>query len=296
MLENLSVQRFPSTPEVSIAYKVVTTGAPKPPLLLLHGHPQTHMIWHKMVARLSQRYTLVLPDLRGYGRSSKPQGEPDHSNYSKRVMAQDIVALMASLGYSQFAVCAHDRGARVAHRMALDHPAAISQLMLLDIAPTLAMYEQTNLEFAKAYWHWFFLIQPGVLPERTLSLAPEDYMQAVMGGRHAGMTPFSPAALQDYLAALKLPGTAHAICEDYRAAASIDLEHDAQSRASGQKIGCELQVLWGKLGVIEQCFKPLDEWARVAKSVSGYTLDCGHYMPEEAPDALGDAIFDFFTY
>jgi haloacetate dehalogenase len=278
-------------PDVSIAYKTLGTGAP---LLLLHGHPQTHMIWHKLVDELSKRFTLVLPDLRGYGASSKPPGLPDHSNYSKRVMAQDLVTLMQSLGFDRFAVCAHDRGARVTHRLCLDHPQAVMRAMLLDIAPTLAMYEQTDRAFAQAYWHWFFLIQPAPLPETLLNGNADAYMQATMGSRHAGMTPFSAEALASYRAGLNEPGAMHAVCEDYRAAATIDLEHDRTSITAGQKVACPLHVLWGAKGVVERCFKPLDEWRKVATQVTGKSLDCGHYIPEEAPEALMAEIRAFF--
>jgi haloacetate dehalogenase len=284
------------TAAIEIAYRTFGD-AHKPPLLLLHGHPQTHLIWHKVAQPLSERFQLVLPDLRGYGRSSKPAGDGDHANYSKRVMAQDLVSLMQQLGHASFAVCAHDRGARVAHRMALDHPKVVEKLMVLDIAPTLAMYEQTTEAFARAYWHWFFLIQPTPLPETLISANPEQYCRSVMGGRHAGMAPFTDEALADYVACLTGASAAHGVCEDYRAAASIDLVHDRESRAQGQLLEVPFRVLWGKLGVVEKCFKPLEEWRKVARDpgmVSGTTLDCGHYLPEEAPDALLAEISGFF--
>jgi haloacetate dehalogenase len=277
---------------VTIAYRRVGAGSP---LLLLHGHPQTHVIWHKLVPQLARRFTLVLPDLRGYGRSSKPAGANDHANYSKRTMARDLVTLMQQLGFARFDVCAHDRGARVTHRMALDHPQAVARAMLLDIAPTLAMYEQTDMTFASAYWHWFFLIQKKPLPETLLAADPALYARSVMGSRHAGMTPFAPEALDDYLQALRDPATIHAICEDYRAAATIDLEHDRESRAAGAKITCPLRVLWGSHGIIERCFDALAQWNKVAVNVSGRALDCGHYIPEEAPEALLAEIEGFFA-
>jgi haloacetate dehalogenase len=277
---------------IGITYKTLGAGAP---LLLLHGHPQTHMIWHKLVPELAKHYSLVLPDLRGYGASSKPQGLPDHSNYSKRAMAQDMITLMKSLGHEKFAVCAHDRGARVTHRMLLDHPQSVSRAMLLDIAPTLAMYEQTNREFAQAYWHWFFLIQKAPLPETLLNGNADAYMQATMGSRHAGMAPFTPEALAAYREGMQGFEAMHAICEDYRAAATIDLEHDRASIAAGQKVQCPLRVLWGAQGVVERCFKPLQEWGKVATDVSGKALECGHYIPEEAPEALLKEIRTFFN-
>jgi haloacetate dehalogenase len=269
------------------------TGGAGPPLLLLHGHPQTHAIWHRVAPALAPHFTLVLPDLRGYGDSSKPPGDPDHANYSKRAMAQDLVALMQSLGYPRFAILAHDRGARVAHRLAADHAGAVDRMTLLDIAPTLAMYEQTDETFARAYWHWFFLIQPAPMPERLIEASPHGYLQATMGVRSDGLAPFDPRALAEYERCLAQPGAAHALCEDYRAAAGIDLEHDRADRSAGRRLAMPVQVLWGEFGVVQRCFKPLDAWRQVANDVRGGTLPCGHYIPEEAPDALLAAALPF---
>jgi haloacetate dehalogenase len=270
------------------------SGGSGPPLLLMHGHPQTHQIWHKLADTLAQHFTVIATDLRGYGASAKPPSDAQHMPYSKRVMAADQVAVMRHFGFERFMVCAHDRGARVAHRMAVDHPDAIDRLMLLDIAPTLAMYEATDRAFATAYFHWFLLIQPEPLPELLIGSQPDAYVERVMGSRHAGLAPFTPHALQSYRDALKLPGTVHAICEDYRASATIDLEHDRADLECGKKISCPLRVLWGEHGVIEQCFKPLDEWRRVARDVSGRTVPSGHYIPEEVPDELLAEILAFF--
>jgi haloacetate dehalogenase len=269
-------------------------GGAGPPLLLLHGHPQNHLIWHRCAARLAQHFTVIAPDLRGYGASGKPAGDAAHLTYSKRAMAADQVALMRHFGHERFLVCAHDRGARVAHRLALDHPAAVERLMLLDIAPTLAMYERTDRAFATAYFHWFFLIQPAPLPETLIEANPAAYVDGVMRSRHAGLAPFAPEALDAYRHALAQPGAVHAMCEDYRAAATIDLEHDRADLERGNKIGCPLRVLWGEHGVIEQCFEPLDEWRKVARDVSGRALPCGHYIPEEAPDELIAEMMRFF--
>ena len=277
---------------VSIA---AVKGGSGPALLLLHGHPQTHAIWHKVAPALAQHFTVVAADLRGYGDSSKPQGEADHQNYSKRVMARDQVALVRKLGFDQFRVMAHDRGARVAHRMAVDHPAAVTRLVTLDIAPTLAMYEQTSQAFARAYWHWFFLIQPAPLPERLIEADPVAYLRDVMGRRSAGLAPFHPAALAEYQRCLSLPGAAHGLCEDYRAAAGIDLEHDREDLNAGRKLQQPLLALWGEQGVVHQCFKPLDEWRKVALDVRGQPLPCGHYIPEEAPGELLEASLAFLT-
>ncbi|RDV00004.1 alpha/beta fold hydrolase [Trinickia dinghuensis] len=270
------------------------TGGDGPPLLLLHGHPQTHRIWDRCVERLAKHFTVVATDLRGYGRSGKPASDNTHAPYSKRTMAADQVAVMRHFGFERFFVCAHDRGARVAHRMALDHPDAVERMMLLDIAPTLAMYEATDRAFATAYFHWFFLIQPHPLPETLIGADPEAYVKGVMGNRHAGLAPFEPDALREYCDALCSPGAVHAMCEDYRASATIDLEHDRADLERGRKIGCPLRVLWGGEGVVARCFDPLREWQRVARDVSGRALPCGHYIPEEAPDALIAEIHDFF--
>lgn len=270
-------------------------GGSGPPLLLLHGHPQTHAIWHRVAPRLAEHFTVVACDLRGYGESSKPQGAPDHANYSKRAMAADMVAVMQSLGFATFRVLAHDRGARVAHRLALDHPDAVERMALLDIAPTLAMYEQTSDTFARAYWHWFFLIQPAPLPERLIEADPAAYVRDVMGKRSAGLAPFDPRALAEYQRCLALPGAAHGICEDYRAAATIDLEHDRFDRDAGNRLALPLMVLWGEQGVVGRCFDPLKEWQRVAADVQGGALPCGHYIAEEAPDRLLERVLPFLT-
>ena len=261
-------------------------GGDGPPLLLLHGHPQTHAIWHKVAPTLAQRFTVVACDLRGYGDSSKPAGTGDHGNYSKRTMARDALRVMQSLGFERFRVLAHDRGARVAHRLGMDHAAAVERMVLLDIAPTLAMYEQTTEAFARAYWHWFFLIQPAPLPERLIEADPSRYIRDLMGGRSAGLSPFDPRALREYERCAALPGAAHGVCEDYRAAAGIDLEHDRADREAGKRLTMPLLVLWGEQGVVHRCFQPLQEWQRVALDVDGGPLPCGHYIAEEAPDAL----------
>ncbi|WP_426304383.1 alpha/beta fold hydrolase [Acidovorax facilis] len=275
-------------------------GGSGPPLLLLHGHPQTSAIWHKVAPTLALHFTLVLADLRGYGDSAKPSGNPtqgagdaEQALYSKRTMAADMLAVMRHLGHARFVVLAHDRGARVAHRLAADYPDAVVRLVLLDIAPTLAMYEQTSDAFARAYWHWFFLIQPAPLPERLIEADPAAYIRDVMGRRSAGLAPFDARALAEYTRCLALPGTAHGICEDYRAAASMDLVHDRVDRDAGRQLAMPLLALWGEQGVVHRCFDPLAEWLRVARDVRGHALPCGHYIAEEAPDALLAAALPF---
>lgn len=270
-------------------------GGSGPPLLVLHGHPQTHAIWHRVAGQLAERFTVVLADLRGYGDSSKPAGAADHDNYSKRTMARDMLRVMQSLGHERFAVLAHDRGARVAHRMAADHGGAVKRLVVLDIAPTLAMYSQTTEAFARAYWHWFFLIQRAPMPERLLEADPGAYVRELMGARHAGLGPFDPRALDEYTRCLQQPGAAHALCEDYRAAASIDLEHDRADREKGLKLAMPLMVLWGAKGIVQRCFDPLAEWRKVAADVRGQAVDCGHYIPEEAPEQLLSIALPFLT-
>lgn len=275
---------------VDITYRIGGSG---PGLLLLHGHPQTHVIWHKVAETLAQHFTVVAADLRGYGDSSKPPATDDHSSYSKREMARDNVELMSALGFPTFAVLAHDRGARAAHRLALDHPQAVTRLALLDIAPTLAMYTQTDEAFARAYWHWFFLIRPSPLPETLLEADPEQYLRSVMGTRSAGLAPFTDQAFAEYLRCASLPGAARGVCEDYRASASIDLTHDRADIAAGQKLQMPLMVLWGADGVVGKCFDPLKEWRKVATDVRGKALPSGHYIAEEAPDALLAEVLPF---
>jgi len=268
-------------------------GGSGPPLLLLHGHPQTHAIWHRVAPALAQRFTVVAADLLGYGDSSKPPGGADHVRYSKRSIAADMLVVMRELGHARFDLLAHDRGARVAHRLAMDRPQAVRRLALLDIAPTLDMYEGTTEAFARAYWHWFFLIQPAPLPERLIEADPVRYVRDVMGRRSAGLAPFDPRALAEYERCMALPGTAHGVCEDYRAAAGIDLEHDRSDRAHGLRLTMPLLALWGADGVVNRCFDPLALWRRVATDVRGEALPCGHYIPEEAPDALLERALPF---
>lgn len=277
---------------VNISYRIGGSG---PALLLLHGHPQTHVIWHKVAEQLAEVFTVVAADLRGYGDSDRPPADGEHSSYSKREMALDAVQLMTSLGFAQFRVLAHDRGARVAHRLVLDHPQAVRQMVLLDIAPTLSMYAQTDEAFARAYWHWFFLIRPAPLPESLIEANPELYLRSVMGSRSAGLKPFTDQAFAEYLRCLQRPGSARGICEDYRASAGIDLEHDRADIAAGNHLALPLLVLWGAEGTVGRCFDPLEEWQQVAKDVRGEALPCGHYIAEEVPELLLEKVLVFFA-
>lgn len=270
----------------------LVAGGKGPPVLLLHGYPQTHVIWRRIAPRLAERWTVVASDLRGYGDSSKPPGLPDHSNYSKREMARDQVEVMRALGFDRFALVGHDRGGRVAHRLAADHPQSVSRMAVLDIAPTKAMYEQTSMSFARAYYHWFFLIQPAPYPETLIGAEPEAYLRHHMT-RFAGLDPFMPEGWPEYLRCFADPAAIHASCEDYRAAAGIDLEHDAADIAAGRKLACPLLALWGAQGIIEREFDALAEWRKVAADVRGGSLPCGHYIPEEAPEALAKELTAF---
>ena len=275
---------------LNVRYDATALGR-RPALVLLHGFPQTHAMWHRVTERLRARFALVLPDLRGYGDSDKPNGPPDHSAYSKRTMANDVLELMRGLGEEQFFVCGHDRGARVAHRLALDHPHAVRRLMLLDISPTATMYERTTKEFARLYYHWFFLIQPEPLPERLICGAPEVFLRSKLGAWGSeGTKLFDPRALAEYERCFTRAAI-HAMCEDYRAAASIDLEHDRD----GARIVCPVHVLWGERGVVNRLFTPLADWREKSSGpVTGRALPTGHYIAEEAPQLLAEEIESFF--
>ena len=264
------------------------------PLLLLHGHPQTHAMWHLVAPRLAAHFTVVMMDLRGYGDSGRVASDAQHAAYSKRAMALDAMAVMQHHGFERFQVLAHDRGGRVAHRLAADHPQAVERLMLLDIAPTLAMYANTSAAFATAYWHWFFLIQPPPLPEALIGSDPVRYVRTVMGKRHAGLAAFAPQALAEYERCAQIPGTALAICEDYRASNTIDLEHDRADAAAGRTLSQALHVLWGEHGAVGQCFDVLALWRERADDVTGLSVPCGHYIAEEAPERLVREALEFF--
>jgi len=265
----------------------LAAGGSGPPVLLLHGYPETHAMWHKVAPALARDYSVVCADLRGYGDSSKPRGLPDHSNYSKRAMARDMAQAMAALGHRRFHVVGHDRGARVGHRLARDHGSRVLSLTVLDISPTLKMYESTDQAFATAYYHWFFLIQKPPLPEMLLGNQVPGYILGRIGRGRSGLRHFSKAAQREYIRCFRDPRTIHATCEDYRAAASIDLEHDRKDRR--RKLRMPVLVLWGRQGVIQKMFRPLSDWREVAADVRGRALDCGHFLPEEKPlEVLGE--------
>lgn len=260
----------------------VMTGGKGAPVLLLHGYPQTHVMWHKIAPRLADDFSLVLPDLRGYGDSSKPPEGDDHLGYSKRATAQDQVEVMAQLGFSQFAVVGHDRGGRVAHRMALDHPGRVTKLAVLDIAPTHKLYGNVSKAFATAYYHWFFLIQPAPLPETLIGNSAEFYLNSLLGIGRLKPRAITPEAFAEYLRCFRDPATIHATCEDYRAAASIDLVHDEADM--GRKVTCPVLALWGEKGVMHKMYDVVAVWRERAVNVSGKALPCGHFLAEEAPE------------
>jgi len=278
-------------PDLTINYASAGTG---PPVLLLHGHPQTHVVWRKVAPRLVEAgYRVIAPDLRGYGDSDKPESDPSHLPYSKRVMAADQIALMEYLGHKSFAVVGHDRGGRVAHRLALDFPEAVERLVVLDIAPTHTMYAQTNQEFATRYFWWFFLIQPDGLPEKMIASDPEYFLRRHIAGQVKIEGAVDEVAIAEYLRSYRDPATLHAICEDYRAAASIDLAHDRADQTS--RINAPLLALWGEQSVVGELYDVKATWVEKATHVSGVALPCGHAIPEEAPEELTTQIFSFLA-
>ncbi|GAB4351095.1 MAG: alpha/beta hydrolase [Gammaproteobacteria bacterium] len=278
-----------STREATIHLEQGGTGEP---LLLLHGYPQNHLMWHLVAPRLAERFHVICPDLRGYGDSSKPPSTTDHATYSKRSMAKDMVEVMAHFGHDTFFVAGHDRGARVTHRLALDYPDKIRKACVMDIAPTHHMFRHTDQEFATAYYHWFFLIQPGGLPERMIGIDPAYYLSEKLQRWSGPEANFAPEAMAEYIRCFSNPETIRASCEDYRAAATIDLEHDEEDRH--RRIECPLLVLWGAEGFVARKYPVLDVWREYASNAEGKALPCGHFLPEEAPEAVVDELLAFF--
>jgi haloacetate dehalogenase len=293
--QTLNVQGLPVTFRRSLDWQ-----SDKPVLVLLHGFPQTHVMWHRVAQRLSGQYRIVMPDLRGYGDSSHEVGDAEHAHYSKRAMAQEVVSLLDALGVQDFFLCGHDRGGRVAHRLALDHASRVKKLCVIDIAPTLDMYARTDMAFAQAYYHWFHLIQPAPLPEFMISGNAKAYLHAKLGGWGSqGLSYIEPEALAEYERAFCNPAlndkgwsaAIHSAAEDYRASAGIDLQHDREGRERGDSIACDTLVLWGERGVVNRMFKPLELWqAQCAGQVSGQAVPAGHFIPEELPEATSDAL------
>jgi haloacetate dehalogenase len=293
--QTLNVQGLPVTFRRSLDWQ-----SDKPVLVLLHGFPQTHVMWHRVAQRLSGQYRIVMPDLRGYGDSSHEVGDAEHAHYSKRAMAQEVVNLLDVLGVQDFFLCGHDRGGRVAHRLALDHASRVKKLCVIDIAPTLDMYARTDMAFAQAYYHWFHLIQPAPLPEFMIGGNAKAYLHAKLGGWGSqGLGYIEPEALAEYERAFcnpalndkGWPAAIHSAAEDYRASAGIDLQHDREGRERSDSIACDTLVLWGERGVVNRMFKPLELWqAQCAGQVSGQAVPAGHFIPEELPEATSDAL------
>ena len=265
-----------------------------PPVVLLHGYPQTSACWHRVAPRLvAAGYRVILPDLRGYGGSDKPDSLPDHSPYSKRQMAQDIADLMTRLGHETFHLAGHDRGGRVAHRLMLDHSARVLKGAVLDIAPTATMYARTDRDFATGYYHWFFLIQPAPLPETLIAADPAFYLRKKLGAwGKSGMDVFDPRAVAEYIDAFNAPACIAATCEDYRASATLDLAHDADD--ADARIACPLLVLWGQDGLVGRLYDVLEVWRAKASHVQGLPIAGGHFLPEERPEDTAAALIAFF--
>jgi haloacetate dehalogenase len=289
MFDGFTTQRI-KTSEVELQVRAGGTG---PALLLLHGYPQNHLMWHKIAPRLTQEFTVVAPDLRGYGASDKPAGGDDHATYSKRAMARDQVELMRALGHPRFMLAGHDRGARVAHRLALDHPDAVTRIAVLDIVPTHYVFTHVDQQLATGYFHWFFLIQKHDFPERLIGADPEFYLKSLLGRWGSDATVFPAPVLDEYVRCLRDPAMIHATCEDYRAAASIDLEHDAADLHI--KLRQPLLALWGARGFVGNHYDPVSVWRERAADVRGHALDCGHFLPEEKPEETYQALHAFFS-
>ncbi|HUK60227.1 MAG TPA: alpha/beta hydrolase [Stellaceae bacterium] len=289
-------ERSVATPEAEIH---VAIGGEGPPLLLLHGYPETHVCWHLVAPTLARSFTVVCPDLRGYGKSRFTGRESaDHAAFSKRAMAADQVALMAALGHDRFAVAGHDRGARVAYRLALDHEARVERLALLDIVPTLETFERMTQASALSAYHWLFLAQPFDLPERLIGKDPDFYLDWTIASWCAPSARLAEAAMEDYRRAFRDPAVIHATCEDYRAGATLDCDYDRADREAGRRILCPLLVLWGakrRVAAQAAALGPLDTWRRWAAIVEGGPLACGHFLPEEAPDEVAAALLGFMS-
>lgn len=262
------------------------------PLLLLHGYPQTHVMWHLVAPELKNHFQVICPDLRGYGDSSKPESRADHYPYSKRAMALDMIELMAFFGHHAFSVAGHDRGGRVAHRLALDFPDKIKQACVMDIVPTYHMFKNVDQNFATGYYHWFFLIQPNGLPEHMIGVDPDFYLKEKLKRWSAPNSEFDPDAIAEYQRCFRDPKTIHATCEDYRAAATVDLKHDEESRQ--KKITCPLLVLWGQEGFVHRTYNVLEVWSQFAENVEGKSLKCGHFLAEEDPITVVQELRRFF--
>jgi haloacetate dehalogenase len=276
--------------------RIVTVhGGSGPPVLLMHGNPFTHLSWHKFAPRLAQEFTVVATDLRGYGDSEKPPGGDDHSGYSFRAMAQDQVEVMAALGFSRFMAAGHDRGARVLHRMCLDQPDAVERAAIMDIMPQHYLFNNVTQAWATYAYHWFFMIQPYDMPERLMSADPDYFLTRKLSKSKAGLDFFGKEALEEYKRCFRNPATVHAMCEDYRATATVDLAMDTKDFAAGKKVTCPALILWGATGAVGRIHKPAEIWPRYASDIRGAkALPCGHYLSEEAPEESYAELRAFF--
>ncbi len=278
------------TGEVEVRARIGGSG---PPLLMLHGNPQTHVMWHKVAPALAEHFTVVAPDLRGYGRTSKPPTAPDHAPYSKRAMALDQIALMAELGFGRFLVVGHDRGGRVGYRLALDHPDVVIKLAVLDIIPTYEAFDRADRAFGLGQYHWYFLAQPAPLPETLIGADPEWFWRWHTSRGDTAF--FDEAAIADYLECFARPETIHGLCEDYRGGATIDCDHDLADKEAGKKIACPLLVLWGSQAKLGAWYDPVQVWSEWASDVEGRSIECGHYLAEEAPDETAAELIRFLS-
>lgn len=277
--------------EAEIYFRV---GGKGPPLLLLHGYPQTHVMWHRVAPRLSQAFTLVMPDLRGYGRSKGPKADPEHRGYSKRAMAEDMVRVMTALGFERFAVTGHDRGGRVGYRLCLDHPERVDSFAALDIIPTLDVWEQMDADAALSMFHWSFLAAPAPVPERLIGGAPEFFVEQLLTRWSGNRLALDPKAVNAYLTQFRRPEVIAATCEDYRAGATVDRELDRIDREAGRKIACPVLVIWSRGYQASAKIPPVEVWRRWADDLTQVALDCGHFVAEEAPEACAEALWQFF--
>ncbi len=272
-------------------------GGDGPALVRLHGYPESHVMWHRVAPLLADRFTLVIPDLRGYGDSSIPETDPEHFSYSKRAMAQDVIDIAEQLGHATFLLCGHDRGGRVAYRLALDHPGRIEKLAVLDIVPTYDMWHRLTPDLAIKIFHWPFLAQPAPWPEQMIGHAPIEWLEhklALWGGS-GDLSVFAPGALEHYRSFFSNPARVHATCEDYRAGATYDLDADTVDRAAGRRIACPTGVFWGEKGIPSKTAGPLDIWREWCVDVTGAAVNSGHFLPEENPDETARLLIDFFT-
>jgi haloacetate dehalogenase len=262
-----------------------------PPVLFLHGYPQTHLIWHRVAPLLADGFSVVLADLRGYGDSDKPPSDPRHLAYSKRAMARDQYLLMRELGLDRFAVVGHDRGARVGHRLALDHPEAVTAFAALDVVPTRYAFEHADADFASGYYHWFFLTAGNGIPEHLIGQDPGFWVRTRMDARHHGGSAFDPEAVDEYVRCFSDPAAIHASCEDYRAAATVDLEHDRAD--AGRRLECPVLLLWGEHSFVGRHYDVPEAWSEYASDLRGHAVDCDHYVPEEAPETTASSLRAF---